>query len=269
MLQGAENLRIHQPDPRLPRLPTATHSHSHTYMNPQSYTQPYMYACTPWINMCAYNHIHAHTLTSTHTCMHTHRVYVHTHTSTQPHTCTQNHTHSHICMHTIIGTYTVTTHTHKSHIHQARTAINTCTHTHTAPTYPGFGGPWSPLPVNPGTLGYLKVRGAYVRLITKPTGLGSGPRSRRGLSPSSLRSTHTSREKEGLQGSSQGWKWISQFPHTLRSQPRACKDVAPVSLTLVRWRVWRRLESRGRGSQGLPGVLGALEEVGFRVSAAV
>lgn len=131
MLQGAENLRIHQPDPRLPRLPTATHSHSHTYMNPQSYTQPYMYACTPWINMCAYNHIHAHTLTSTHTCMHTHRVYVHTHTSTQPHTCTQNHTHSHICMHTIIGTYTVTTHTHKSHIHQAHTAINTCTHTHT------------------------------------------------------------------------------------------------------------------------------------------
>ena len=37
MLQGAENLRIHQPDPHLPRLPTATHSHSHTHMNTQSH----------------------------------------------------------------------------------------------------------------------------------------------------------------------------------------------------------------------------------------
>lgn len=94
MLQGAENLRIHQPDPRLPRLPTATHSHSHTYMNTQSHTQPYMYACTPCINMCTYNQIHAHTLTSTRTCMHTHRVYVHTHTSTQPHTHVHRITHA-------------------------------------------------------------------------------------------------------------------------------------------------------------------------------
>ena len=175
----------------------------------------------------------------------------------QSYTCSHTHIHTHMHVHTPC----IRTHTYK---HTA-----THTHTHTHSTCPGFGGPWSPLPVNPGTLGYLKVRGAYVRLITKPTGLGSGPRSRRGLSPSSLRSTHTSREKEVPRGSSQGWKWISQFPHALCSQPRACKDGAPVSLTLVRWRVWRRLESRGRGSQGLPGVLGALEEVGFRVSAAV
>jgi len=187
--------------------------------------------------------------------MHVHHVSICAHTII--YMLTHSHPHTHACTHTV---YTYTHIQAHSHTH---------THTHTHSTCPGFGGPWSPLPVNPGTLGYLKVRGAYVRLITKPTGLGSGPRSRRGLSPSSLRSTHASREKEGLRGSSQGWKWISQFPHALCSQPRACKDGAPVSLTLVRWRVWRRLESRGRGSQGLPGVLGALEEVGFRVSAAV
>ena len=226
-----------------------------------------MYTMDQYVRM--QSHTCSHTDIHTHMHAHTSCIRAHTYKHTATHMYTESHTQPHLHAHNHRYIYSHNTHTHKSHIHQARTAINTCTHTHTPPTYPGFGGPWSPLPVNPGTLGYLKVRGAYVRLITKPTGLGSGPRSRRGLSPSSLRSTHTSREKEGLQGSSQGWKWISQFPHALCSQPRACKDVAPVSLTLVRWRVWRRLESRGRGSQGLPGVLGALEEVGFRVSAAV
>ena len=129
MLQGAENLRIHQPNPRLPRLPTATHSHSHTYMNTQSHTQPYMYACTPCINMCAYNHIHAHI----HTHMHAHASCIRTHTykHTATHTCTQNHTRSHTCTHTIIGTYTGTTHTHTSHTYIRHAQPQTCTHTHT------------------------------------------------------------------------------------------------------------------------------------------
>ena len=157
---------------------------------------------------------HSHMYPHTHICMHTHRVYVHTHTAT--HACTRI-THSHTCTHTIIYTYTVTTHTHrhkpKSHTHHACTTTDTCTHMHTA--CPGFGGPWSPLPVDPGTLGYLKVRGVYVRLITKPSSLGSGPRSPRGHHPGSLHGTDTSREKEVLRGSSQGWKWISQFPHAL------------------------------------------------------
>ena len=221
--------------------------------------------------MDQYVRIQSHTCSHTdiHTHMHAHTscIRAHTYKHTATHMYTESHTQPHLHAHNHRYIYSHNTHTQVTHT--SGTHSHKHMHTHTPPTYPGFGGPWSPLPVNPGTLGYLKVRGAYVRLITKPTGLGSGPRSRRGLSPSSLRSTHTSREKEGLQGSSQGWKWISQFPHTLRSQPRACKDVAPVSLTLVRWRVWRRLESRGRGSQGLPGVLGALEEVGFRVSAAV
>ena len=220
--------------------------------------------------MDQYVRIQSHTCSHTdiHTHMHAHTscIRAHTYKHTATHMYTESHTQPHLHAHNHRYIYSHNTHTQVTHT--SGTHSHKHMHTHTPPTYPGFGGPWSPLPVNPGTLGYLKVRGAYVRLITKPTGLGSGPRSRRGLSPSSLRSTHTSREKEGLQGSSQGWKWISQFPHTLRSQPRACKDVAPVSLTLVRWRVWRRLESRGRGSQGLPGVLGALEEVGFRVSAA-
>lgn len=229
-----------------------------------------MYACTPCIDKSTYNHIHANTLThtSTHSHMHAHTSCICTHTHTARHACTQNHTHSHTCTHTIIYTHTVTTHTHrhkpKSHIHHACTTTNTCTHTHTA--CPGSGGPWSLLPVDPGTLGHLKVRGVYVRLITKPTGLSSGPRSRQGRHPSSLRSTDTSREKEVLRGSSQGWKWISRFPHALCFQSRACKDAAPVSLTLTGWRVRRRLESRGRGSQGLPSVLGAQDEVGSRVS---
>ena len=213
------------------------------------------------------SHTCSHTDIHTHMHAHTSCIRAHTYKHTATHMYTESHTQPHLHAHNHRYIYSHNTHTQVTHT--SGTHSHKHMHTHTPPTYPGFGGPWSPLPVNPGTLGYLKVRGAYVRLITKPTGLGSGPRSRRGLSPSSLRSTHTSREKEGLQGSSQGWKWISQFPHTLRSQPRACKDVAPVSLTLVRWRVWRRLESRGRGSQGLPGVLGALEEVGFRVSAAV
>lgn len=221
--------------------------------------------------MDQYVRIQSHTCSHTdiHTHMHAHTscIRAHTYKHTATHMYTESHTQPHLHAHNHRYIYSHNTHTQVTHT--SGTHSHKHMHTHTPPTYPGFGGPWSPLPVNPGTLGYLKVRGAYVRLITKPTGLGSGPRSRRGLSPSSLRSTHTSREKEGLQGSSQGWKWISQFPHALRSQPRACKDVAPVSLTLVRWRVWRRLESRGRGSQGLPGVLGALEEVGFRVSAAV
>ena len=221
--------------------------------------------------MDQYVRIQSHTCSHTdiHTHMHAHTscIRAHTYKHTATHMYTESHTQPHLHAHNHRYIYSHNTHTQVTHT--SGTHSHKHMHTHTPPTYPGFGGPWSPLPVNPGTLGYLKVRGAYVRLITKPTGLGSGPRSRRGLSPSSLRSTHTSREKEGLQGSSQGWKWISQFPHALCSQPRACKDVAPVSLTLVRWRVWRRLESWGRGSQGLPRVLGALEEVGFRVSAAV
>ena len=57
MLQGAENPRIHQPDPRLPWLPTATPSHSHTYMNtyPMEYYSsikieilPFV---TPWMDL--------------------------------------------------------------------------------------------------------------------------------------------------------------------------------------------------------------------------
>lgn len=202
------------------------------------------------VSICAHTIIYmlTHSHPHTHACTHTVYTYTHIQAHSHTHMYTESHTQPHLHAHNHRYIYSHNTHTHKSHIHQARTATNMCTHTHT--TCPGFGGPWSPLPVNPGTLGYLKVRGAYVRLITKPTGLGSGPRSRRGLSPSSLRSTHTSREKEVPRGSSQGWKWISQFPHALCSQPRACKDGAPVSLTLVRWRGWRRLESRGRGSPG-------------------
>lgn len=131
MLQGAENLRIHQPDPHLPRLPTTTHSHSHTYVNTQSHTQPYMYARTPCINMCAYNHIHVHTHLHTHTCMHTHRAYVHTRPSTQPHTHVHRITHNHTCTHTIIWTYTVTTHTHKHKSHIRHAQPQTGAHTHT------------------------------------------------------------------------------------------------------------------------------------------
>lgn len=199
--------------------------------------------------------------------MHTHRVYVHTHTQPDMHVHRITHTATLARTQSYIHIQSQHTHRHKpkSHIHHACTTTNTCTHTHTA--CPGSGGPWSLLPVDPGTLGYLKVRGVYVRLITKPTGLSSGPRSRQGRHPSSLRSTDTSREKEVLRGSSQGWKWISRFPHALCFQSRACKDAAPVSLTLTGWRVRRRLESRGRGSQGLPSVLGAQDEVGSRVSA--
>lgn len=191
----------------------------------------------------------SHTSTHSHMSAHTSCICTHTYKPTAARACTQNHTHSHTCTHTIICTYTVSTHTHKHKSHIRHAQPQTGAHTHTA--YPGFGGLWSPLPVNPRVLGYLKVTGAYVQLITKPTGLGSGPRSRRGLSPSSLCSTHASREKEGLQGSYQGWKWISQFPHALCSQSRECKDVAPVSLSSSGGKCgggWSHREGAARGS---------------------
>lgn len=206
----------------------------------------------------------SHTSTHSHMPAHTSCICTHTYKPTAARACTQNHTHSHTCTHTIICTYTVSTHTHKHKSHIRHAQPQTGAHTHTA--YPGFGGLWSPLPVNPRVLGYLKVTGAYVQLITKPTGLGSGPRSRRGLSPSSLCSTHASREKEGLQGSYQGWKSVSTCP-VLPIQ--GVQRRSTCFTELIRRQVWRRLESQGRGSQGLPSILGAPEEVGFRVSAAV
>lgn len=203
----------------------------------------------------------------THICMHTHHVYVHTHTAT--HACTQNHTHSHTCTHTIMYTYTVTTHTHrhkpKSHTHHACTTTNTGTHMRTA--CPGFGGPWSPLPVDPGTLGYLKVRGVYVWLITKPSSLGSGPRSPRERHPPlSAALTLLGRRKFSKEVLKAGNGFLG-FHTPCAFNLCSCKDAAPISLTLIGWRVRRQLQSRGRGSQGLPSVLGAQEEVGSRGSA--
>lgn len=217
----------------------------------------------PHVSICAHTIIYmfTHIYTLTHAC--THIVHMYTHVQAHSHTRMYTESHTTTLARTQSYGHIQSQHTHTNTSHTSGTHNHKQVHTHTP-----FGGLWSPLPMNPGILGYLKVRGAYVQLITKPTGLGSGPRSQ-GLSPSSLCSTHASREKEGLQGSSQGWKWISQFPHALCSQSRACKDVAPVSLTLIRWQVWRRLESWGRGSQGLPSILGAPEEVGFRVRAAV
>lgn len=151
VLQGAENLRIHQPDPHLPRLPTATTA-THTYVNTQSHTQPYM--CVPHVSIIMAHtiiYMFTHIYTLTHACTRIVHMYTHVkHTAT--HACTQNHNHT---LRTQSYGHIQSQHTHTNTSHTSGTHNHKQVHTHTP-----FGGLWSPPPVNPGILGYLKVRGA-------------------------------------------------------------------------------------------------------------
>lgn len=211
--------------------------------------------------MCAYNHIHVHThLHTTHACTHIVHMYTRSkHTAT--HACTHRITHNHTCTHTIIWTYTVTTHTHTNTSHTSGTHNHKQVHTHTP-----FGGLWSSLPMNPGILGHLKVRGAYVQLITKPTGLGSGPLSQ-GLSPSSLQHSSFVRRKVSKEVLKAGNGFLSFHMPCATPNPGR-EDVAPVSLTSSGGKCgggWSHGEGAARGSPASWGP----QKKGFRVRAAV
>lgn len=220
--------------------------------------------------MSTYNNIHAHTLThvSTHSHMHAHTSCICTHTHS--HTCmyTESHTQPHLHAHNHIYIYSHNTHTQT----QTQVTHTSCMHNHKhgythAHRMSWVWGTLVSTPRGPWDSGVFEGKGS-LRLADHQA---LQPRLRAKVPPrtppSSLRSTDSSREKEVLQGSSQGWKWISRFHTPCAFNLCSCKDAAPISLTLIGWRVRRQLQSRGRGSQGLPSVLGAQEEVGSRGSA--
>ena len=181
-------------------------------------TQSYMYACTPCIDMSTYNNIHAHTLThvSTHSHMHAHTSCICTHTHS--HTCmyTESHTQPHLHAHNHIYIYSHNTHTQT----QTQVTHTSCMHNHKhgythAHRMSWVWGTLVSTPRGPWDSGVFEGKGS-LRLADHQA---LQPRLRAKVPPrtppSSLRSTDSSREKEVLQGSSQGWKWISRFPHAL------------------------------------------------------
>lgn len=153
MLQGAENLRIHQPDPHLPWPPTATHSHSHTHMNTHSHAvHTVIHVCM--YTMYRYEHIQSYTCSHTHTYIHTltyactHIVYMYTHT--QPHLHVLRITHTATLAHTQSYIHIQSQHTHTdtnpSHTYIMHAQPQTRVHTRT-PHILGLGdlglrSPW-------------------------------------------------------------------------------------------------------------------------------